>query len=142
MMIIPECPNCRVTYKRSTTWGDIEKQFFNREKTNALKKTLNKEEIKKVVNDEMLTRERLIYDNEKGKKRIVKEKIDFSLNQSTALREKEFHDRIKANLADKSAKLLKLGNQRHAEKCTFHPTIIKKTKKKGRNKFNFILLYD
>ena len=86
----------------------------------------------------MLTRERLVYDNEKGKKVIVKEKINFSLNQSTAVREKEFHDRIKANLADKSAKLTKLGNQRHAEECTFHPTIIKKTKKKGTIKFNTI----
>ena len=136
IIIISECPNCRVTYKRSTTWGDIEKKFFNREKTNALKKSLNKEEIKKVMNDEMLTREKLIYDNEKGKKIIIKEKINFSLNQSTAVREKEFYDRIKANLADKSAKLIKLGDQQHAEKCTFHPTIIKKTKKKGRNKSN------
>ena len=82
----------------------------------------------------MLTRERLVYDNEKGKKIVVKERIDFSLNRSTAVREKEFHDRVKANVADKSAKLLKLGNQRHAEKCTFHPTMIKKTKQKGKNK--------
>ena len=119
-----ECPNCRVMYKRSTTWGDVENRFFSREKSNAMKKSMRKEEIEQAMINEIFTRERLVYDNEKGKKIIVKEKIDFSLNQSTPLREKEFHYRIKANLIEKSAKLQKLGDQRHAEKCTFQPTII------------------
>ena len=92
---------------------------------------MKKEEIEKAMIDEIFTRERLVYDNEKGKKIIIKEKIDFSLNQSTVLKEKEFHERIKANLIEKSAKLIKLGNQRLSEECTFQPTMIKKTKKKG-----------
>ena len=81
--------------------------------------------------NEIFTRERLVFNHEKGKKMIVKEKIDFTLNQSTKLREKEFHERNKANLIEKSSKLLRLNDQRHAERCTFQPTIIKKTKKKG-----------
>jgi hypothetical protein len=123
-------------YKRSTTWGDVENQFFNREKTNALKKSMKKDEIEKEMIDEIFTRERVVYDKEKGKKIIVKERIDLSLNHSTKLREKEFHERNKANLMEKSSRLLRLSDQRHAEKCTFQPTIIKKNKKKG--KLNFL----
>ena len=118
----------------------MENQFFNREKTNALKKSMRKDEIEKEMINEIFTRERLVYDNEKGKKIIVKEKIDFSLNQSTKLREKEFHERNKANLMEKSSKLLRLTDQRHAEKCTFQPTTIKKTKKKGKLILVFIVL--
>ena len=142
MNITLECPNCRVTYKRSTTWGDVENQFFSREKSNALKKSMKKEEIEQAMMDEIFTRERLVYDNENGKKVLVKEKIDFSLNQSTPIREKEFHDRVKANLLEKSAKLLKLGDQRHAEKCTFQPAIIKKTRKKGKIKYCFMFYFN
>ena len=121
----------------------MENQFFNREKTNALKKSMRKDEIEKEMINEIFTRERLVYDNEKGKKIIVKEKINFSLNQSTKLREREFHERNKANIMEKSSKLLRLSDQRYAEKCTFQPTLMKKTKKKGKpsiNLFSYVLI--
>jgi uncharacterized protein (DUF2344 family) len=126
-----ECPNCRVEYRRTTTWGAIGNQFFSREKTNALKKSLNQEQIRKAVLDEINTREKVVYDREKGKKIKIKEKIDVTVNQFTAETAKEFHARVKQKMVEKEIRLRLLEEENLAATCTFQPILKKKVKQYG-----------
>ena len=95
---------------------------------------MNQEQIRQAVFDEINTREKIVYDKEKGKKIVVKEKINVSVNQSTTETAKEFHARVKQKMVEKEIRLRLLEEENLAATCTFQPILKKKIKQSGELK--------
>ena len=129
MIILTECPNCRVEYKRTTTWGEIENKFFSREKDNAMKLMIKKEQMKKDVHmDQMTMVEKRIVDEKSGKRILIKDNIEFKEKILTTEAEKEFYNRIKKNYIEKQNRLRILEENIHGNNCTFQPSLSEKKK--------------
>ena len=125
-----ECPNCRVEYKRTTTWGEIENKFFSREKDNAMKLLIKKQQMKDEVHiDEMTKIEKSIIDKKSGKRILIKDNIEIKEKSLTIEAENEFYNRIRKNYFEKQNRLRILEESIHGNSCTFQPLLSQKKKK-------------
>ena len=127
---IIECPNCRVEYKRTTTWGEIENKFFSREKDNAMKLIIKKQKMKDDLHiDEMTKIEKSIIDKKSGKRILIKDNIEIQEKSLTIEAENEFYNRIRKNYFEKQNRLRILEESIHGNSCTFQPSLSQKKKK-------------
>ena len=123
-------------YKRTTTWGEIGNKFFSREKENAMKSIIKRQQVKdKIFIEEMTTIEKNIIDEKTGIQNFIKESIKIKGKISSLEAENEFYNRIKKRNIEKENRLRILEENIHENNCTFKPLILEmKSKRVGKYK--------